>query len=132
MKVAKNYEFMHDLMYYASLFIGDSQSMCAEAGILGTPFIRYNDFVGKIEYLNDLENNYELGLGVKTDEPWRVISIINKLFEIPDYKKKYEIRKEKLFKDKIDLISFTIWLIENYPQSIRKVKETPDYQYNFK
>ena len=122
---------MHDLMYYASLFIGDSQTMCAEAGILGTPFIRFNDFVGKIGYLNDLENNYKLGTGVKTDEPWRIFSIINKLFKIPDYKKKYKIRKEKLFKDKIDLISFTMWLIENYPQSIRKVKETPDYQYNF-
>ena len=41
---------MHDLMYFSSLFVGDSQSMCAEAGILGTPFIRFNNFVGKIEY----------------------------------------------------------------------------------
>lgn len=36
---------MHHLLSFATLFIGDSQSMCFEAGLLGTPYIRYNDFV---------------------------------------------------------------------------------------
>ena len=123
---------MHELMYHASLFIGDSQSMCAESGILGTPFIRFNDFVGKIEYLNDLENKYHLGWGVKTNESERIFSIINKLFSIPDYKTKWRKRKIKLFKEKIDLPTFSIWLIENYPKSIDIIKKYPDYQYNFK
>ena len=66
---------IHDFMAYANLFIGDSQTMCAEAGILGTPFIRYNDFVGKIEYLSELENVYNLGWGIKTTNS-------DKLFEV--------------------------------------------------
>ena len=74
LKMVKNK--MHDLMAYASLFIGDSQTMCAESGILGTPFIRYNDFVGKIQYLNELENKYKMGWGVKTDEPERIFEIV--------------------------------------------------------
>jgi len=114
---------MQDLMFYSSLFIGDSQSMCAEAGILGTPFIRFNDFVGKIEYLNDLESNYHLGWGVRTDEPERIFTIINELFEIPGYKDNWRKKKERLFKDKIDLTAFTIWLIENYPNSIQTIKQ---------
>ncbi len=80
---------MHDLMYFASLFIGDSQSMCAEAGILGTPFIRYNDFVGKIEYLNDLENNYGLGWGIRTNNPDKIFSVIDQLFSISNYKSEW-------------------------------------------
>jgi predicted glycosyltransferase len=30
-------EKMHDLLYYADLLIGDSQTMTTEAGVLGTP-----------------------------------------------------------------------------------------------
>lgn len=123
---------MQDLMYFSSLFIGDSQTMCAEAGILGTPFIRYNDFVGKIEYLNDLENNYKLGWGVKTNEAERIFSIINELFSMSDYKNIWSEKKKKLFQEKVDLTAFTIWLIENYPNSITTIKENPNYQYKFK
>ena len=39
--------------------------MAAEAGVLGVPFVRFNDFVGRIGYLNELENDYELGYGIK-------------------------------------------------------------------
>ncbi len=123
---------MQDLMYYSNLFIGDSQTMCAEAGILGTPFIRFNDFVGKIEYLNDLENNYKLGWGVKTDNPKRVFSIIDELFNLPNYKKEWIKKKDMLFTDKVDLTALSIWLIEHYPTSVKTLKENPDYQYNFK
>jgi len=42
---------MHHVMAFASLYIGDSQTMAAEAGVLGVPFVRFNDFVGRIGYL---------------------------------------------------------------------------------
>ena len=42
-------------MAFASLYIGDSQTMAAEAGVLGVPFVRFNDFVGRIGYLRELE-----------------------------------------------------------------------------
>lgn len=56
---------MHHVMAFASLYIGDSQTMAAEAGVLGTPFVRFNDFVGRIGYLDELEeplNNPEVPL----------------------------------------------------------------------
>lgn len=46
---------MHHVMAFASLYIGDSQTMAAEAGVLGTPFVRFNDFVGRLSYLHELE-----------------------------------------------------------------------------
>ena len=46
---------MHHVMAFASLYIGDSQTMAAEAGVLGVPFVRFNDFVGRLSYLHELE-----------------------------------------------------------------------------
>ena len=123
---------MHDVMAYATLFIGDSQSMCAEAGILGTPFIRYNDFVGKIQYLNDLEYKYKMGWGVKTNEPERIFSIINELFAKDDVKEEWSEKRKQLFEEKIDLNAMTIWMIENYPESIKTLQDNKNYQYHFK
>lgn len=67
---------MHHVMAFASLYIGDSQTMAAEAGVLGVPFVRFNDFVGSIGYLRELEDKYELGYGIHatlltTDSPIR-------------------------------------------------------------
>jgi predicted glycosyltransferase len=123
---------MHDIMAYATLFIGDSQSMCAESGILGTPFIRYNDFVGKIQYLNDLENKYKMGWGVKTDKPERIFSIIEELFKMDNVKEVWLEKRKSLFEEKIDLNALTIWMIENYPDSIQILQENKNYQINFK
>lgn len=123
---------MHDIMAHATMFIGDSQTMCAEAGILGTPFIRFNDFVGKISYLNDLEKNYELGYGIKTTNSGELFKMIDMILKTKNIKKQWEKKKEKLFTDKIDVTAFMVWFVENYPQSVKIMQENPDYQYNFK
>ena len=39
--------------------------MAAEAGVLGVPFVRFNDFMGRIGYLRELEDVYHLGFGIK-------------------------------------------------------------------
>ena len=42
---------IHHALYFADMYIGDSQTMTAEAAVLGTPSIRFNDFVGELAYL---------------------------------------------------------------------------------
>ena len=34
--------------------------------------------------------------------------------------------------DKIDVIAFMAWFIENYPESANILKENTDYQYKFR
>lgn len=123
---------MHHILAFSQLYIGDSQTMAAEAGVLGTPFIRFNDFVGKIGYLNELENNYQLGFGYKTNEVTKMLDKIKELLEIKDLKKVWKNKREKMLKDKIDTASFFSWFIENYPKSARIMKKNPDYQNRFK
>lgn len=64
-------------MVFASLYIGDSQTMSAEAGVLGVPFVRFNDFVGRIGYLRELEDVYELGYGIHASALPADFGIIN-------------------------------------------------------
>ncbi len=54
---------IYHALYYADLYIGDSQTIAAEKAVLGTPALRFNDFVGKIGYLEELEHKYGLTFG---------------------------------------------------------------------
>ena len=102
---------MHHLLAFATMMIGDSQTMCAEAGLLGTPFIRFNDFVGKISYLKELEEKYKLGYGVKTNHPEKVIDIAKKILQIDNVKEVWCQRRLFVFNDKLDVTRFYTDLI---------------------
>lgn len=122
---------IHTVIANASLFIGDSQTMSAESGLLGTPFIRFNDFVGKITYLNDIENKYKLGYGIKTDNEKALFDKVTEILEIKNVKEKWKLKSELLFSDKMNVTAFWIWLVENYPKSIKILKKEPNFKNNF-
>jgi len=130
LQISKNR--MHDLLFYAEMIITDSQSMSVEAAMLGVPSIRFNDFVGKIGVLNELEQVYGLTYGIKTTEAGKLFDTIDDLLSMKDIKKEFQLRRQKMLNDKIDVTAFFVWFIENYPQSASTMKKTPDYQYNFK
>lgn len=123
---------IHHALYYADMYVGDSQTMAAEAAVLGTPAIRFNDFVGKLGYLEELEHKYELTYGVKTSEPEKLYTKIESLIKITDIKQEWQKRRKKMLAEKIDVTAFFVWLIENYPESANIIKENPDYQYKFR
>jgi len=123
---------MHHILAFASIFIGDSQTMAAEAGVLGTPFVRFNDFVGRLSYLNEMEQVYQLGYGHKTNDVSGMLNSIKTLVENKDRKMITKEKRQKMLFEKIDFAKFQLWFIENYPDSAKIMKENPDYQYNFK
>ena len=113
---------MHHVMAFASLYIGDSQTMAAEAAVLGTPFVRFNDFVGRIGYLRELEDDYQLGYGIKASEEGSVERLCNAVSELANLtpaerKARYQTRRQKMLSEKIDYAKFLTWFIENYPAS---------------
>jgi len=123
---------MHHVMAFASLYIGDSQTMAAEAGVLGVPFVRFNDFVGRLSYLNELENIYQLGIGHKTNDVEGFYTSIRSWLDMPDRKDVCAIRREKMLSEKIDYAKFLTWFIKNYPESQNIMRNDPDYQWRFK
>jgi predicted glycosyltransferase len=123
---------IHHVLAFAKLYIGDSQTMAAESGVLGTPFIRFNDFVGRIGYLNELENIYHLGYGFKSNQKDEMMTKLVELLAIKDLDALFEERRAKMLKDKIDVSQFLIWFIENYPESIKVMQQTPNFINKFK
>ena len=123
---------MHHVLAFADLFIGDSQTMAAEAGVLGVPFVRFNDFVGRIGYLRELEDVYQLGYGIKTDETDKLYETLETLISMTDRKALFQERRAKMLADKIDYASFLTWFIEHYPHSKRDFINKPEIQYSFK
>jgi predicted glycosyltransferase len=123
---------MHHLMYFASMYIGDSQTMAAEAGMLGTPFIRCNDFVDRIGYLKEIEVKYKMGYGIRPNEPEKLINRIIELLNTPNLIEFWQNRRKIMISEKINVTKFMVWFIENYPSSARTMKENPDYQYRFR
>ena len=137
---------MHHVMAFASLYIGDSQTMAAEAGVLGVPFVRFNDFVGRIGYLRELEDVYGLGYGIHAsvlaeDSPIRksegsiqpsgtdaLYKAVEQLVAMDATERRavYQQRRQKMLSDKIDCAKFLTCFIENYPQSVIEVKSADD------
>lgn len=90
---------IHHALYFANLYIGDSQTMAAEAAVLGTPSIRFNDFVGKLGYLEELEHKYQLTFGIDTSHPELLFSKIDELLADTSLKSNFKERKEKMLKN---------------------------------
>ena len=122
---------IHHLMAFASLLISDSQSMSVEAAMLGTPNLRFSDFSGRISVLEELEHQYKLTIGIKTDSPQCLIDNINNLLSKTS-DEIFKIRRKEMLEDKIDVSSFLVWFIEQYPESRNIMKTDSKYQYQFK
>ena len=113
---------MHHVMAFCSLYVGDSQTMAAEAGVLGVPFIRFNDFVGRIGYLKELEEVYQLGYGFKTDEQEKLLLSLQELLSMENRAAVFQSRRQKMLADKIDYRRFLTDFISGYPESKSKMK----------
>lgn len=125
---------IHHIMSFATMYIGDSQSMAVEAAMLGVPSVRFNDFVGnkKIGVMEELEYKYGLTYGISPSDPNNLYSKIEELLTMPNLREEFQNRRQKMLADKIDVTAFFTWFIENYPESKRIMKENPDYQYRFR
>ena len=123
---------MQSILANAVMLISDSQSMTMEAAMVGVPSIRFSDFAGKISVLEELEKVYGLTFGIPTSSPEKLFEKINELLSLPELEREFENRRQKMLEDKIDVTAFMVWFIENYPGSVKIMKENPDYQDRFK
>ena len=97
---------IHHAMAMAKLYIGDSQTMAAEAAVLGTPAIRFNDFVGEIGYLEELEHRYALTYGIRTSNPDNLYKLLSDLVNNPNLSSEWKKKKEKMLGEKIDFAEY--------------------------
>lgn len=123
---------IHDCLYFAKMLVTDTQTMTTEAGILGTPVIRCNSFVGTNDMGNFIELEHKYKLIFNYRNPDLAIEKALALIQDPNIKREWNKKKQKLLSDKIDITAFMVWYIENYPKSFREMKDNPEIQYGFR
>jgi len=102
---------VHHFLFYADLVISDSQTMTAEAAVLGTPSVRFNDFVGRISYLEELEHRYGLTFGFKTNEENIMLEKVAEITATDLKRQNFPQRRLALIDQVIDLTGFMYDLV---------------------
>lgn len=121
---------IHDALYCSDLFIGESGSMSTEAAILGVPSINLTSSAKDVGVFKRLVDN-ELMFPIPdiNEALKKALQILNKKhFSIDDYR----TRSKDFINDKVDLTSFLVWFIENYPSSKFEMQQNPEIQNQFK
>lgn len=124
-------EDIHSLMYYTSMFVGDSQTMTSEAALLGVPAFKCNSFAGRLSVPN-LYEKYDLCSSFTPDHFEDMYKEIEGYLEQPNSKTTWIFKRERFLSEMIDPTAFFTWFIECYPDSARIMRENPDYQWRFK
>ena len=114
-RIAINPLHIHHVMAFADMYIGDSQTMAIEAGVLGVPFIRFNDFVGQIGVLAELEDGYKLGFGIKPDNENKLYETVDNLLNMDNRKEVFHARRRRMLSESINFADFLTNYIESYP-----------------
>ncbi|MGK0379110.1 MAG: putative glycosyltransferase [Patiriisocius sp.] len=96
---------IHTILSSSSLVIGDSQTMIAEASVLGIPNLRISSFKGKLGYLDELERR-ELTKSVKPGDDQEIITALKEVMKQTPFD--FDDKKIKLISETVDPISF-IW-----------------------
>jgi hypothetical protein len=119
---------IQDVEYFASLLYGESGAMAAECAMLGTPafYISHK----KLGFLTELDLKYNLVFDRRISKGTLEEAI--ELLKIPDIKEIWREKSKKMIEDNISVTDFLLWFTENYPKSIKIMKEDPGYQYNFR
>jgi predicted glycosyltransferase len=120
---------IHHVMAFARMFIGDSQTMAAESGVLGVPFVRFSGFVGRLGYLDELEKHYQLGIGVKIEDSCdKLIGEVKKMLKSAPDNGSFREKRERLIHEKIDLAQFLTQFIQEFVENRCRIINDKSHQ----
>lgn len=120
---------MHHVLAKASMYIGDSQTMTAEAAVLGVPSIRFNDFVGELGYLEELEHRFGLTKGIRTDQPKLLLGTVTQ-FLTSDHKTELQEKRRIMLNEMINVATFFEWFFVNFPSSMEECRRNEQLWIN--
>jgi len=100
---------IHDLLYYATMYIGEGGTMASEAAVLGTPSIFVSTLSAGV--FQELEEKYDLMYSFNEEN--QAFIKIKELLKIPELKIKWQKKRQKLLEDKIDVTAWMVDLIED-------------------
>jgi predicted glycosyltransferase len=111
---------IHDVLAFATLFIGEGATMASECAMLGTPAI----YVSSQEHdtINDQE---KYGLIFRLTDVRLMREKASEVMDQPDIREAMGKRRRRMLQDKIDVTAFLTSFIEGFPGSYLALQNTP-------
>lgn len=104
---------MHDVLAFAHLVVGDSQTVAAEAAVLGTPAIHISTFAGRVSYLTEMEHRYGLVFGFQPQERTAILQKLQDLLDMgSELVPVMQERQQTLLGEKINVSDWFVDFIE--------------------
>lgn len=105
-------ERLHDLLAYADCYVGDSNTTAVEAGLLGTPALRYDTF-GEGSLRNFVELESEYGLVQSTGDDDRLLELVRGVVSQPAAAAtRWREARNRVLAEKIDVTAYLLDLLE--------------------
>jgi len=114
-------QHIHDFMAYADMVVGESATMASEAAVLGIPAIFISD-TGR-GYTSE-QQQYGLVYHFTNKEIDKAFKVINSLILNPDLRTAWLQKRNTMLLDCIDVTSFIVDFINNYPESLYRYYRT--------
>jgi len=107
-------ERIHDMLHYASLYLGESPTMTTESAILGTPAICVSSWAGDSGNFIELYYKYKI---IECYNPVEVSinDILSRAIQVieENEKENWVVKREKLLKDKIDVTQYLVNIVKS-------------------
>jgi len=113
-------EKLHDLLYYASLYVGEGATTASECAVIGTPAIYANTL--SLGYIAEEDDRYHLliDLSRRPYDDEIVISEARRLLEDSSLKQTCRENRDRMLADKCDVTSFMVQMVEDLKKSPRR------------
>jgi len=108
-------ERIHDLLYFATMYIGEGATIASEAALLGTPSIYVNPL--SRGYISEESEKYGLVYYFTNQE--EALKKAKELLTIKNLKKEWKKKRDRLLKEKIDVTKFMTEFIVNHSNSFK-------------
>lgn len=103
---------MHDALAFADMLIGDSQTMAAEAAMLGTPNLRCSSFARKLDYLRELEERYQLTRSFLPNEADTLLTEMEAMLNASDIRMRHTSQRALMLSQTINIVDWYAALVE--------------------
>lgn len=100
----------HSFLYYATMYIGEGAKTASEGAILGVPAIYVSNT--RRGYLDELEERYAMAYTIPDKD--KALDKAISLLKGDNLKDIWRSKREKLLKDKIDIVEFIVDVAKEY------------------
>jgi predicted glycosyltransferase len=103
---------LHHALAFADMLIGDSQTMAAEAAVLGTPSLRVSSWTGRLPHLEELEHRYGLTCAYHPARLDELLKHLDRWLAEPQLRESLAPRHRLLLAEKVDLAQWFVRFLE--------------------